>query len=62
MIEVTANKPHTYISSTISSAKKDKQEINLSTNSAIIENTELPASQLSNVADIADKDIVFKNL
>lgn len=55
MIEVTANKPHTYISSTISSAKKDKQEINLSTNSAIIENTELPASQLSNVADIANK-------
>lgn len=55
MIEVTANKPHTYISSTISSAKKDKQEINLSTNSAIIENTELPASQLSDVTDIADE-------
>lgn len=48
---VTANKPHTYISSTISSAKKDEQKIYLSTNSAIIENTKLPASQLSNIAD-----------
>lgn len=51
MIEVTANKPHTYISSTISSAKKDEQEINLLMDSANIENTESPTSQLSNVAD-----------
>ncbi|CAL1672652.1 unnamed protein product [Lasius platythorax] len=50
MIEVT-NKPHTYISSTISSAKKDEQEINLLMDSANIENTEPPTSQLSNVAD-----------
>lgn len=57
MIEISANKPHTYILSTISSSaiKKDEQEMNLSMDSAIIESTKslTPkiASQLSNVAD-----------
>lgn len=57
MIEITANKPHTYTSSTISSfaIEKDTQEINLPMDSAIIKSTESSTpkitSQLSNVVN-----------